>query len=272
MDLMNPTQPAPQDPQQPLTANAPTPPPTPIAPSVITPQQAINAQTPQPMPQPTPQQPTWSYTKKKLIPMVAGIIVLLGLAAFLSTLSDSLDKKITDREASTSNTAISPPKTEQENATTAEPVAKQQLAINATISDKELGHTITITEVIINGVTVEEKYKDSQSGKTPITLKVRISTEGKYSGAPNISSLIILGEDGKRTNNSSIFEPAMKTAGLTPLPFTSPTASKPIEGYVTFAVPTEQIGSLTLYYKRFESKILNGSQTLPAKEFTAVLR
>ncbi len=195
---------------------------------------------------------------------IASIVALALLAAAAFALLNSAN------EPSETPAQEAPVTTTEESVET--PTASpEEITLNKSIVDDELGYTITAETMSIDKFQIPAKYADANSDRTVVAVTYKNTDSNKFAGSANNVVLRLIDSTGKEVTATSLSDADLTAAGLTPLS-EAKEANDTVQGTLVYWVNKDSTEKLTLKYKRPTSKVIGSDQTIPAKEFTVDLR
>lgn len=243
---------APTQPPQPIISQPQLPPVAPVQP-VTTPPASFNPDAYFP-----PHSSTSPSSSKRLL-VFAGVAVVLILLAGGALLALGSKTK-TPKSATNAYQPITSGSTEK---TPTKPAAALTKTPLNKLAATDLGYTVLASELVRN-----YPAEHSESGQETVFVKVTISDNGsKYTGASPYSTDFRLVSGANVYSAGYIVSHQEATAaGYPPLPTEAAAPGKPVTGYLNFDVPTGT-SNLTLRYIQRASKVLNSSESIPAKNY-----
>lgn len=264
-DQQNPQNPIPAPPQPPLDVPQPPIPPTPTP---------VFSQPPIPsVPSPLANGLQVDNSKSKLIAIVAITIVVLagvGVAASVLLKSDKDDRSSTTKQSTTKSSSSTLEDTDKPDVTT-EQTAPATTAVTTlsgkTISDPEMGYTLTAKTLDTKSFSLPAKYAETQKGNTPVAIEFELKDTNKFYGSAKYANLTLITADGRTVAPAtSLYADQLKAKNLVSVD-NAKEVNDVVSGWNIYHVPTDKLGKLTLRYKRQAVKVIGSDQTIPPKEF-----
>ena len=196
-----------------------------------------------------------------VISIVASIIIAVQL---VPEARDALDKNDTNSYIDDSDDEDEDDSDDNTSNITAEPETK---TINKSVTDSELGYTITVKKLVTNvPIDADSYYATSSNGYVGVAVEVELKNHSEYTGGlyPSSLGLNVNGDGANR--DSSMFKDYIADNSITALGSSDSAARGTTKTGWLFFYTTDELENLVFRYTRRETKIIGGD-TIPAKNF-----
>lgn len=154
---------------------------------------------------------------------------------------------------------------EDEDETNAEQPNIETKTINKTITDPELGYTVTAKQVIFNVPFDESDGYDQAAYKKSLAVEVTVANNSEYYNSFSSSDLELTINGQSQYHGDYEFSEYISANSLTKLPM-STSQGNSSTGWIFFSYDKDLTGTISLTYDRSAATTTDG-KTIPAKKF-----